>query len=252
MMLEETVSFSNARGGTLKGVLHHASSGMARGAVLLCHGMESSKESEKLVRLSRSLAERNIPSLRFDFSYVGESSGIFEDITYSGEVEDLSAAFSYLTGRYTGKIGILGSSMGGTVGLLFAAQHAAIAALATIAAPIHPENFSKRLLAPAEVEQWRKQGFIFYHGQRLNVTLLNDVEKINVPAAAKEISCPVLILHGDSDEMVPVDEAHELYAHLRSVKKLVILKGADHRLSNPDLMSGAVTQVIEWFCQYVG
>ncbi|HEU4344519.1 MAG TPA: alpha/beta fold hydrolase [Candidatus Binatia bacterium] len=251
-MVEEAVSFSNARGETLKGALYHASSGAARGAVLLCHGMESNKESEKLVRLSRSLAERNIPSLRFDFSYVGESSGIFENITYSGEVEDLSAAFSYLTGRFPGKIGILGSSMGGTVALLFAAQQAALAALATVGAPIHPENFPTRLLTPAEVGQWRKQGFIFYHGQKLNITLLDDLEKINVPAAAKEIACPVLILHGDSDEMVPVDEAHELYGHLRSVKKLVILKGADHGLSDPDLMTGAVTQVIEWFCRYVG
>jgi putative redox protein len=251
MMLEETVSFTNARGGTLKGVLHHASSGTTRGAVLLCHGMESNKESEKLVHVGRSLAQRNIPSLRFDFSFVGESSGTFEDITYSGEVEDLSAAFSYLTGRYPGKIGILGSSMGGTVALLFAAQQTAIAAIATVAAPIHPENFPTRLLTPAEVGQWRKQGFIFYHGQRLNVTLLDDLEKINVPAAAKEISCPVLILHGDGDEMVPVDEAREIYAYLRSVKKLVILKGADHRLSDPDLMSSAVTQVIEWFCHYV-
>jgi pimeloyl-ACP methyl ester carboxylesterase len=142
--------------------------------------------------------------------------------------------------------------MGGTVALLFAAQQAPIAALATIAAPIHPENFPKRLLTPAEVGQWRQQGFVLYHGQRLNVALLDDLEEINVPAAAKEISCPVLILHGESDETVPTEEAHELYAYLHSAKKLVILKGADHRLSDPDLMSGALTEVIEWFCRYVG
>ena len=87
---EEAVRFRNRRGDTLVGVLHHPSTERPGGAVILCHGMESDKNSEKLVFLARRLAERGILALRFDFAYVGESSGRFEDITYSGEVEDLN------------------------------------------------------------------------------------------------------------------------------------------------------------------
>ena len=121
-MREEKISFTNSRGDTLSGVLHHAEKHPARGAVILCHGMESDKNSEKLVFLSRELARRGVLALRFDFSYVGESSGKFEDITYSGEVEDLKAAYALLRSRHAGKTAILGSSMGGTVALMFAAR----------------------------------------------------------------------------------------------------------------------------------
>ena len=51
MINEETLTFRNGRGDTLSGVLHHPEHNPARGAVILCHGMESDKNSEKLVFL---------------------------------------------------------------------------------------------------------------------------------------------------------------------------------------------------------
>ncbi|MBM4298752.1 MAG: alpha/beta fold hydrolase, partial [Deltaproteobacteria bacterium] len=193
-MNRRTVSFANSRGDTLAGVLHLAADSQSGGTVILCHGMESTKDSEKIVYLADQLAEHGIHALRFDFSYVGESSGKFENITYSGEVEDLRAAFEFMRHRYSGKIAIFGSSMGGTVALMFAAQEPAVAALTTVAAPLHPENFPLRVLPPAGLERWRKRGYTVFNGQRLNVTLLEDLERIDVASAARRILCPVLIL----------------------------------------------------------
>src|SRR5258705_9427584 len=105
----ERISFPNSRGDTLVGVLHHPAENNSAGAAILCHGMESHKNSQKLIFLSQELAQRGILALRFDFSYVGESSGKFEDITYSGEVEDLRAAYELMRQRRDGKIGIFGS-----------------------------------------------------------------------------------------------------------------------------------------------
>ena len=81
MQREERVSFSNCRGQTLKGILHLPEGNEVHAAVILCHGMESNKESNKLTALSRALARRGIMAMRFDFAYSGESSGKFEDIT---------------------------------------------------------------------------------------------------------------------------------------------------------------------------
>ena len=249
-MPEEKVSFKNSRGQTLGGVLHYPETGCSRGAVILCHGMESNKESDKLLFLGQALARRGLLTLRFDFACAGES-GKFEEITYSGEVEDLQAAFSFIRDRHAGKIGLLGSSMGGTVSLLFAAQNAAIATLVTLAAPVHPEHFTSRLLTAAQLRRWREAGYTFYHGQRLNVSLLDDLEKIDVAGAAQRVACPVLILHGDRDEVVPVEEAHELHGHIPTTKKLSILKGADHRLSDSNLRDAALTEAVEWLDQCV-
>jgi pimeloyl-ACP methyl ester carboxylesterase len=250
-MNEERISFNNARGDTLSGILHRPAANSAGGSVILCHGMESSKESEKLVFMGRALAQRGIPALRFDFSYVGESSGRFEDITYTGEVEDLAAAYSLLQGRYPGRTAILGSSMGGTVALLFAAIQPRVAALVTVAAPLHPENFPKRILTAEQLQQWRLQGFTVHNGRRLNVSLLTDLERINVPASVKKITCPVLIIHGDADDIVPVTEAHELNACLINSKRLFIVKGADHRFSDPSLMERAANEAVDWLANQV-
>ena len=251
MTLDEPIFFLNGQGDLLAGVLHHPPPGESFGAVILCHGMESNKNSEKLVLLSRSLAHRGILTLRFDFCYVGESSGEFADITYGGEVEDLHAAYGLLQHRQPGKIAILGSSMGGTVALMFAAQDPSVAALVTIAAPLHPENFSKRVLTPLQFQQWREQGFTIYNGQRLNVTLLDELETINVPELVRQIHCPVLILHGAVDEVIPVEEAHELHSCLTASKRLSILKDSDHRLSNPAVMQQAIDEALEWLTDHV-
>ena len=45
--------------------------------------MESNKDSDKLVLLSRELARLNLLALRFDFACA--DPGKFEEITYSGE-----------------------------------------------------------------------------------------------------------------------------------------------------------------------
>ena len=248
---QERVSFSNGRGQTLKGVLHYPAGSEFPAAAILCHGMESNKESKKLVALSRALAERGILTLRFDFACAGESSGKFEEITYSGEVEDLKAAFNFMLRYHVKKIGILGSSMGGSVALLFAAEEKSVAVLVTIAAPVHPEKISENLLNQDEVRQWRQVGFFTYHGRRINVSLLDDLQKVNIPEAARKISCPVLVVHGDADETVPVGEARELYSQLTSPKGIRILQGADHRLSNPSLLEEALEGSVEWITRHL-
>lgn len=248
---EERLSFSNCRGQTLKGILHRPATNPVRAAVILCHGMESSKESEKLAALSGRLAEKGMLALRFDFSCTGESSGKFEEITYSGEVEDLRAAFDLMLQYRPQKIGIFGSSMGGTVALLFAAEEPRVSALVTVAAPFHPEKITDKLLKATEVQNWRSSGFVMYHGRRINVSLLDDLEKIHVPDAARKISCPVLIIHGDADDTVPVGDAYELYAQLPGPKKIRIHKGADHRFSDPAALERALDESLDWMSRHL-
>ena len=141
--------------------------------------------------------------------------------------------------------------MGGTVALMFAALEPQIAALVTVAAPLHPEDFPKRVLTPSQLQQWREQGHTIFNGRRLNLSLLEDLEKINVREAARKIACPVLILHGDFDEVVPVAEAYELHECLNNSKRLTILKDTDHRLSNPAMMQQAMAEALDWLTEHV-
>jgi fermentation-respiration switch protein FrsA (DUF1100 family) len=141
--------------------------------------------------------------------------------------------------------------MGGTVALLFAANQPAVAALVTVAAPVHPEEFPARTLTPKQIDEWRARGFTLYYGQRLNVSLLHDLENINVVAAAARIACPVLIIHGDADEVVPVKEAYELDGSLTAPRKLSILAAGDHRLSDRGVLERAMAEALDWLAKHV-
>ena len=46
--------------------------------------------------------------------------------------------------------------------------------------------------------------------------------------AIKKTSLPVLIIHGDQDDMVPVDMAYQLYDAAGGEKELLIIPGAGH------------------------
>ena len=249
MLRVETITFSNPRSQRLAGVLHHPE-GRPKAAVILCHGMQSSKESEKLVMLGRELSERGILALRFDFACSGESEGKPEEVTYSGEAEDLRAAYELVAEYGPKKIGVLGSSMGGTAAILFAAGEKNVAALATIAAPVYPAKIKERFLTPEEALEWRERGFLFYNGQRLNISLLDDAERLDVLGAARRIAAPALVIHGDGDNTVPVEEGHALYAALGGPKRLCILQGADHRLTGAHLQK-AVAAAIDWLTDHL-
>ena len=135
--------------------------------------------------------------------------------------------------------------------VLFAAEEPRVAALVTIAAPCHPERITQKLLMPEQVENWRRSGFVMYHGRRINVSLLDDLQEIHVPVAAGKVSCPALVIHGDADDTVPVEEAGELFTGLRGLKKIRILKGADHRLSDPALLEAALGESLAWMTQHL-
>ncbi len=65
--------------------------------LIVCHGFSGSKEGGgKAISMGEYLSHHNITTLLFDFSGNGESDGKFEDITLSGQVEDLFSAVKFM------------------------------------------------------------------------------------------------------------------------------------------------------------
>lgn len=249
--MEEHVEFKNAEGDRLAGVLHRPD-GKAAAGVLLCHGMESSKESLKLAHLGEALRRAGLAVLRFDFTGAGESTGDFESITCTRQVDDLTAAHGLLKDRGVGRVAIVGSSMGGTTALMYAGAADGVAALVTLAAPFDPRDLIKRDFPPEACARWRAQGFIEFDGRRLNVSFLEEALTIDVAAAVARISCPALVIHGDADATVPVAHAHALHGALSIEKELCILPGADHRFTDPEVRTEVLRRTEAWIMRHLG
>lgn len=247
------VTMSSRRGVRLAGVLHlppgaHEPTGLP--AVVLCHGMESTKDGTK----HRALADRLVPlgyvCLRFDFSYVGESGGRFEDLTISGEVADLEGACDFLWERGVAEVGLIGSSLGGAVAVLFAGGEPRVRALVTIAALSRPRGIIARM-SPAAVDEWRRRGYREESSGRLNRTFLDDLESLDVLGAARRVRAASLVTHGNDDRVVPVEDAIALYEALPEPKQLALTPGCDHRYSDPAHLEGLLAQSVEWMTTHL-
>jgi uncharacterized protein len=249
----EAVTMTSRRGVRLAGLLHVPTGVTAATGpvIVLCHGMESTKEGTKHQALAARLAALGYLCLRFDFSYVGESEGRFEDLTISGEVEDLGGVIDFLTARGATAFGIVGSSLGGTVAIVHAGRDPRVRALVTIAAVSRPLGILERL-RPADVETaWRQGGLHLDGGTWIRRDFLDDLGRLDVLGAAGRTTAATLVTHGDEDRVVPVGDAHALFAVLPEPKALAIASGCDHRYSEPAHLSALLDGIVEWLQTHV-
>src|SRR5947209_12483189 len=103
-----------------------------RPTIVFLPGFRSDMTGDKASALAAFCAERGQAMLRFDYSRHGASTGAFTDGTISTWAADALAAIDTLT---TGKLILVGSSMGGWIALLAAlARPDRLAALIGVAA----------------------------------------------------------------------------------------------------------------------
>jgi fermentation-respiration switch protein FrsA (DUF1100 family) len=241
------VCFETEGGHSLAGL--YTAAAPAGPAAVLCHGILSSKESDKLVQLAARLARLGISSLRFDFSGRGQSGGDPARILYSQEALDLAAAVALVRERGHTRVGLFGSSMGGAVVILHAARDPAIAAVATLAAVARPALFLERT-PPERVAAWREQGFFVYDGARISAAHLDDAARTDVLGAARTLRMPVLVQHGALDTVVPVRDGELLAAATGG--ELVVYPEGDHRFSRPEELEAALARVVAFLTRHLG
>jgi len=219
--------------------------------VLMSHGFEGSKDGEKWLVLSRRLCDAGLASLRFNYRGCGEgeeqSEGEFEDTTLSGRVSDYRAAIDFLQQANidTARLGVIGSSFGGMIPL--AAADERIAALVTLATP-----FSLRFPRQPEIEQSHDSGYYeLESGNRLKIGFFQDLKKYDIGDSINNIHCPILIIHGTSDDVVSTEDAHRLYYHASEPRRLEEVEGANHVFSEPEHLEKIVNLSLEWFKRYL-
>lgn len=136
--MKEKVTFENNKGFRLVADIIGLEKGKPQPVVIFAHGLNSSKNSKRNLYIAEGLAEKGFCCFLLDFTGHGESEGGASDVTVEQFVQDLGASLDYIQrieGIDTAKMGICGSSFGGTAALVMAASYKRINALALRSAP---------------------------------------------------------------------------------------------------------------------
>ena len=215
-------------------------------AVIFCHGIPATKldhSDSSYVEMAETAAAEGFVSVAFNFRGCGFSGGNFDTTSW---VHDLQAVIDYVAAApYVdrSRIALVGFSHGGAVSVYVTANDPRVAALVACASPAESGKvFGGERLA-SSIARFRETGII------------KDPDFPPSPeewiAAFREISAlrwvgqiaprPLMIIHGSEDELIPLHEAHELYAAAGQPKELVVLEGTGHRLRrNPRTMETAM------------
>lgn len=242
----ERVEFPSRRGNLLVGDLHRCGDRNGRWLVL-CHGMESTRAGTKQTAIAERFVPKGYTVLRFDFSYVGDSEGDYEDLTVSGEVDDALGALDFMH-QFGGATDctLVGSSLGGLVALLAAtrAQHV-VSRVATIAPVADPHIFTKDL-TPDAIAGWRSRGRRRVGANFLRPTFLDDVLALDAPRAFSHLNIPILVLHGDADTVVPPSHAELIARYAGGPVTIKHFPGVGHRFEEPGALARLLDTLDAW------
>ena len=207
-------------------------------------GFASDMGGTKAVMLDEFAADRGQAMLRFDYSGHGASEGAFTDGTIGRWAADAQAVIAHLA---EGPFVLIGSSMGGWIGLLIAramaeaGQAARLAGFVGIAAA---PDFTERLIRPAlnaehhaALARDGRFDLPSDYGPPTPITraLLEDGALQSVLTAPLPIACPVRLIHGQRDADVPWQTALDIAAAVASEDvRTLLVKDGDHRLSRPE------------------
>jgi len=158
----------------------------------------------------------------------------FGNNNYSKEIEDVGHVITWIT-KYVSSpnISIIGHSRGGAVAILSAMKYPEIVSAVTWASI---SSIGDRFPINEELEEWKDSGVRFVKNGRTKQELpqyfqlyedfKGHQEELNIERTCRELTKPVLIIHGEKDTSVPIENGQNMATW--SGVSLHIIPDTDH------------------------
>lgn len=218
-------------------------------ALCLCHGIPSGQQPTPGDRGYPGLAERfsaaGFVTMIFNFRGTGEAEG---NLDMRGWIRDLEAAIAHLLSMEAvdkSRLCLLGSSAGAAVSVYVAANDPRVSCVVTFACPADFSFLADRQRARATIDHFRTIGVI--RDVNFPSSIQEWLDGFNIAAPIRWIDRisprPILLIHGETDDLVPLAHAHKLFQRAGQPKELLIIPGAGHRLRQEEK---AVAAAMDW------
>lgn len=174
-----------------------------------------------------AMLELGIPVFIFDFFSLGNSAGDITKFNASIAYDNFSDALDILLEKDwvdKNRIGLVASSFGGAISILIQSNKQAFKVVC-LKSPVSfiPESYETEV--GDKLLLWKEKGTI--PDLKFHFQAYLDSIRYNLYEHALNITIPILIVHGDSDTIVPIEQSVRLNCLLQNsiLKKL---SGVDH------------------------
>ncbi len=229
---------------------YHVPSQIKLPLVIFAHGYKGFKDWGAWDLMGKAFANAGFCFVKFNFSHNGgtiDDPIDFPDLdafgknNYSKEVQDLNDVINWSISQLSdiidiNNINILGHSRAGGITTIVASQNSKVKKLATLAAV---SDYKARFPSGEALLKWQ-QNKVYYvkngrthqempHYYQFFEDFINNEENLSIEIAAKKIAIPHLIIHGNNDTAVNIEEGYQLNQWSKK-SELVIVRDANHTL----------------------
>ena len=220
---------------------------------IFAHCFTCSSNLNAVKNISRSLTQKGIGVIRFDFTGLGRSGGNFADSYISANVKDLVDVHEFITANYEAPRLLVGHSLGGAAVLMAAAQLEAVKAVVTIGTPSDTKHTANHFASQVNDTDTDTSTEVNIGGRpfTINQEFVADFQKTDLLATVKELRKAILILHAPQDNIVDINHAQKLYHNAFHPKSFVSLDQADHLLTKKEDSLYAGDLIGSWANRYI-
>ena len=219
--------------------------------IVFCHGYKGFKDWGAWDLMAEYFANNGFCFVKFNFSFNGGTVSqpidfpdldAFGQNNYSTELNDLDTVLNWIEDELAQeiqldqqKITLIGHSRGGGIVTLKTAEDSRIAKVVSLAGV---SDFKIRFnIDSEEFREWQQTGVKYVLNGRTKQNMphyfqffedfIQNEKRLTISHAASNITVPHLIIHGDNDTSVRVEEAYALHKwNAKSILK--VIEGANH------------------------
>ena len=215
--------------------------------IIFCHGYKGFKDWGAWNLMAKTFTNAGFCFIKFNFSHNGGTIDqpidfpdleAFGNNNYTKELDDLQSVIDWILTKPNlgdlNNISLIGHSRGGGIVSIKAEEDSRINNIISLASIC---DFGKRTSTTGDLEQWKKDGVKYVlngrtkqqmpHYYQFYTSFIKNENRLTIKRAVSSLKIPHLIIHGNADTSVSIEEAISLHSWNPN-SQLEIIDGANH------------------------
>ncbi len=250
MIISKNIKIEGKHGKPILADTFYIENNTPKPIIVFCHGYKGFKDWGAWDLMAKAFADAGFFFIKFNFSHNGGTVAqpidfpdlkAFGNNNYTKELDDLETVIDWIFTNPDFKkeadvhsLALIGHSRGGGIVSIKAEEDSRIKKLITLAGV---SDFGVRMGSNSEIETWKKEGVKYVENGRTKQQMphyyefyedfIKQEKRLTIKRAGSNLKIPHLIIHGNRDTSVVMEEANSLH-QWNPNSSLKIIENANH------------------------